>query len=436
MASSIGSRFKKAWDAFSDKDDFVWPNPDIGPAYGDRPDRRSVIFGSERTIISSIYNRIAIDVGMTVFEHVRTDTNDRYAETISSSLNQCLNIEANVDQTAFAFKVDAVYSMLEEGVVALVPVYTNVNTWKSDVFEVKELRCGKIVAWHPQYVDMLVYNENTGRREPLTMPKSAVAIIENPFYQVMNEPNSTLKRLVYKLGLLDDADARANSSKLDLIIQLPYTVKTEMQKKRAADRKKDIEMQLTGQNSKYGIAYIDATERVTQLNRPVENTLLGQINDLTNQLYSQLGIDATILNGTANAETMNNYYQRTVAPIIQAIREEMSRKWLSKTARSQHQTIMAFQDPFKYMTVTQIAQVVDTLSRNEVLAPNEFRTALGFKPLDDPAADETRNRNLIDVNAGEDTTMLPEETSETDVPEETEDLGDVPIGQMPISALM
>lgn len=422
--ASLTSRLRKAVNAFRDYDDFRWPNPDTGPTYGDRPDRRRVIFGSERTIITSIYSRIAIDVAMTVFEHVKTDANDRYSETINSYLNQCLNVEANIDQTAFAFKVDAVYSMLEEGVVALVPIDTNENVWESSSFDIYSLRTGKIVGWHPQCIDVQVYNEMTGRVEQITRPKSAVAIIENPFYAVMNEPNSTLKRLTYKLGLLDQADARANSTKLDLIIQLPYTIKNEMQKKRVADRKKDIEMQLTG--SKYGIAYIDATEHVTQLNRPVENTLMSQINDLTNQLYAQLGMDQTILNGTANADTMNNYYQRTIAPIIQVMKEEMARKWLTKTARSQHQTIMPFQDPFKYMTVTQIAQVVDTLSRNEVLAPNEFRTSLGFKPLSDPAADEARNRNLIDVNA----TGEPVEEPVSDTSSETENLADMPVSEI------
>lgn len=424
--ASIGSRFKKAVNAFMDTDDFQWPRGDIGPSYGDRPDRRRIIFGSERTIITSIYSRIAIDVAMTVFEHVKMDDNDRFKETINSSLNQCLNVESNVDQTAFAFKVDAVYSMLEEGVIALVPIETSKNVWTSDSFDIYSMRTGKIVGWHPEYIDVRVYNQLTGQVEQITRPKSAVAIIENPFYAVMNEPNSTLKRLVYKLGLLDDADAKANSSKLDLIVQLPYTIRNDMQKKRVAERKKDIEMQLTG--SKYGIAYIDATEHVTQLNRPIENTLMGQINDLTNQLYAQLGMDQTILNGTATSETMNNYYQRTIAPIIQAFREEMSRKWLTKTARTQHQTIMAFQDPFKYMTVTQIAQVVDTLSRNEVMAPNEFRTALGFKPLDDPTADEARNRNLIDVNA----TGEPAEEPVSDTSSETDNLADLPVTEVDV----
>lgn len=401
MSKSLGERFGMALrhgiDVFrnGEQDDFVWPDPrvDTGPGYGDRPDRRRTLFGGERTIISSIYTRIAIDVASTTFEHVKVDGNEFYKETVDSGLNRCLNVEANVDQSAFAFKVDMVYSLLDEGAVALVPTETDKVIRDGNTFDISSMRVGKIVGWHPRYVDLMVYNENTSRIEPLTLPKSSVAILENPFYSVMNEPNSTLKRLVYKLRLLDEADARANSTKLDLIIQLPYTVKTEMQKNRAAERKKDIEFQLTG--SKYGIAYLDATEKVTQLNRPVENKLLEQIQQLTDQLYSQLGLDASILNGTATAETMNNYYQRTVSAIVQTIKEELTRKFLSKTARSQGQRIMNFQDPFKYMTVNQIAQIVDTLSRNEVLTPNEFRVSLGYKPSSEPSANELRNKNLI-----------------------------------------
>ena len=434
MNESLGSRVKRAWNAFnSSEETYLYRVPaDTGPAYGRRPDRRRIITGSERTIISSIYNRIAVDVASTTFEHVRIDNQDRYLETINSGLNNCLNVEANVDESGFAFKVDAVISLLDEGCIALVPVDTKGNPLRTESYEILTMRVGKITGWHPKYVDIQLWDENRGTFRQVTLPKSMVAIIENPFYSVMNEPNSTLKRLVYKLGLLDDSDARANSTKLDLIIQLPYSVKTETQKKRAAERKNDIEMQLTG--SAYGIAYIDSTEHVTQLNRPVENTLSSQINDLTNQLYGQLGIDATILNGTADAETMNNYYQRTVSPIIQAIRDEMIRKFLSKTARSQHQTIMTFQDPFRYMTVTQIAQVVDTLSRNEVLTGNEFRTALGFKPSDEPSADELRNKNLIDPNADYGSSSAYD-TSSVD-PGSTEEVGtSTTVGDLPISQL-
>lgn len=430
----IGTRVKRAWDAFNAQEEMLISRTpiDYGPGYGRRPDRHRIISGSERTIISSIYNRIAVDVATTTFEHVRTDGEGRYLETIDSGLNNCLNIEANIDESGFAFKIDVIISLLDEGCVALVPVDTLGDPIKTNSYDILTMRVGKVVGWHPQHVDLEVFNEKRGQTQRVTLPKRMVAIVENPFYSVMNEPNSTLKRLVYKLGLLDDADARANSTKLDLIIQLPYSVKTETQKKRAADRKKDIEMQLTG--SPYGIAYIDSTEHVTQLNRPIENTLLGQINDLTNQLYGQLGLDQTILNGTATAETMNNYYQRTVAPIIQAIKDEMIRKFLTKTARTRNQTIMTFQDPFKYLTVTQIAQVVDTLSRNEVLTGNEFRTALGFKPSDEPSADELRNKNLIDPNADYGSSSAYD-TSSVD-PGSTEEVGtSTTVGDLPISQL-
>lgn len=398
MAGSIMSKLRHAWDAFNNRDELL-NNPgsiEIGPGYGDRPDRRRTITGGERTIISSIYTRIAIDVSSTRFEHVRMK-DDRYLETLKTGLNNCLSVEANCDQTGTALIFDAVMSMLDEGVVAIVPVDTTDNPLKTGSYDILSLRTAKIIGWHPRFIDVEIYNDKDGQKYQKTLPKSMVAIIENPFYAVMNEPNSTLKRLVYKLGMLDDADAKANSSKLDLIIQLPYTVKSEMQMQRAEKRKKDIEMQLTG--SKYGIAYLDATEKVTQLNRPIENNLLEQIKNLTSMLYSQLGLDETVLNGTATSETMNNYYNRTVAAFITAIKEELTRKFLTKTARSQGQTVMAFQDPFRYLTVVQIAGLVDSLSRNEVLTGNEFRTALGFKPSDDPSADELRNKNLIDPNA-------------------------------------
>lgn len=441
MSESLGARFGMALrhgiDVFKNGEGGSWyrTTTDIGPGYGDRPDRKRTLFGGERTIISSIYTRIAIDVASTTFEHVKVDGNEFYTETVDSGLNRCLNVEANVDQSAFAFKVDMVYSLLDEGAVALVPTETSKVIKDGNTFDIYSMRVGKIVGWHPRYVDLMVYRESTSRIEPLTLPKSSVAILENPFYSVMNEPNSTLKRLVYKLGLLDEADARANSTKLDLIIQLPYTVKTDMQKNRAAERKKDIEFQLTG--SKYGIAYLDATEKVTQLNRPVENKLLEQIQQLTDQLYSQLGLDASILNGTATAETMNNYYQRTVSAIVQTIKEELTRKFLSKTARSQGQRIMNFQDPFKYMTVNQIAQIVDTLSRNEVLTPNEFRVSLGYKPSSEPSANELRNKNLINPDdtfgepSGEEEVPV-EETGEEAPPEMDPN---TPFGQLPISQL-
>ena len=402
MGESFSSRLKHAWNAFNSKGDddelYYYPTADVGPSSGSRPDRHYVIPKSERTIIASIYTRIAIDVASTTFEHVRIDENDRYQETINSGLNNIMNVEANLDQSGFAFMLDVAYSLLEEGEVAVCPIDFNIDIRKEPVeaFKFTTARVGKITSWFPKHVKVRLYDENSGQFKEVVFPKANVAILENPFYSVMNESNSTLKRLVYKLELLDNADARTNSSKLDMIIQLPYTVKTQTQEKRAQSRKQSIENQLT--NSKYGIAYIDATEKVTQLNRSIENTLPEQIANLTNQLYSQLGIDETILNGTASADTMNNYYQRTVAAIIRVIKDEFIRKFISKTARSQRQTIMTFQDPFKYLTVVQISQLVDSLSRNEVLTGNEFRTALGFKPSDEPGADELRNKNLIDPN--------------------------------------
>lgn len=412
MAESFRSRLKNAWNAFSNKENEYQVSYDIGPGYSSRPDRHRIITGSERTIISSIYTRIAIDVASTSFEHVRMDDNDRYLETINSGLNNCLNVEANIDQTGVAFMLDVVISLLDEGCIAVIPTDTSANPELTSSYDIYSMRVGKIVNWYPRHVRVELYNENTGQRQQVTLSKSSVAIIENPFYSVMNEKNSTMNRLVYKLGLLDDADAKSVSSNLDMIIQLPYTVKTPTQEKRAEDRRKSIEAQLTG--SKYGIAYIDSTEKVTQLNRSLENNLLSQVEKLTNQLYSQLGMDETILNGTANSDTMNNYYQRTVAPIIKVIKDEFIRKFISKTARTQRQSIMTFQDPFRYMTVTQIANLVDPMSRNEVLTPNEFRTALGFKPSENPDSDELRNRNLIDVNTSQNNIDYGQEMSEED----------------------
>lgn len=399
--STFSGRLKNAWNAFRNNEDPEYQKTlsiDAGSgSWGVRPDHKVVISGRERTIISSIYTRIALDVASTDFKHVRVDENGRYSESIKSYLNDCLSVEANIDQSAFAFKLDIALSLLDEGCIAVVPVETIKNPLETSSYDITNMRVGKVVGWHPRYADIYLYNDLRGTYQTITLPKTSVAIIENPFYAVMNEKNSTMSRLIYKLGLLDSADAKNNSSNLDMIIQLPYQIKTSTQEKKAEMRRSSIETQLT--NSKYGIAYIDATEKVTQLNRSIENNLLPQINDLTKQLYTQLCIDETILNGTANSETMNNYYQRTVAPIIDSIKDEFVRKFLSKTARTQGQTIMTFQDPFRYMTVTAIAQMADTLSRNEILSPNEFRTALGFKPSDDESSDELRNRNLIDPNA-------------------------------------
>lgn len=400
------------WNTFDAESTKAYSGVNQGPMVTTSPARRRFFGGSERTIIASIYTRIAIDVASTSFEHVRTDENGRYLETIDSGLNNCLNVEANVDQTGFDLMLDFVYSILQEGQAALVPVDTTTDPTFTRSFDINTMRVGKVLAHHPRYVDLEVYNDQNGTRQQITMPKESVAIVQNPFYSVMNEPNSTLKRLVYKLGMLDQADERNNSADLNMIIQLPYTVKGELKTQRAKERLNDLTNQL--KNSQYGIGYIDATEKVTQLNRPVENNLLDQITDLTNQLYSQLSLDATVMNGTASDSTMNNYFQRTVSPLIQIIKAEMTRSFLTKTARSQHQTIMSFQDPFKYLTVVQIAQIVDVLSRNEVLTGNEFRTGLGFKPSSDPSADELRNKNLIDVNANDDSgdVEFTEESSE------------------------
>ena len=394
--SKVTDRFKNAWNAFLNSSTKTPRYQNLGVSSYVRPDRVQIISGSEQTIMASIINRIAVDVSLTKFEHVRTDDNYNYSESINSTLNDCLNVEANKDQTSQQFMIDLVTSMLDEGVIAVVPIDTSADIINNLSFDIYSIRVGKIINWYPNDVEVEIYNDRNGNKSQIILPKRSVAIIENPFYQVMNGTNSTLKRLIYKLGLLDQSDSKANSSKLDMVIQLPYTIKSDTQRNRAEDRKADIEAQLSG--SKYGIAYIDATEKITQLNRSVENALLPQIESLEKTLYAQLGIDSTILNGTATPETMNNYYNRVIVPIIRAIITEFNRKFLTKTARSQHQCIMSFQDPFRYLTVTQIANLVDSLSRNEVLTGNEFRQALGFKPSTEPSADELRNKNLIDMN--------------------------------------
>jgi phage portal protein len=395
--ASISDRFKNAWNALVDKQDNYSRNlNNYGAGSYYRPDRAMVISGSERTIMTSITNRISVDVSLTKFEHCRVDDNNNFSESIDSTLNECLKLEANKDQTSQQFMIDLISSMLEEGVVAVVPIDTSCSIINNNSFDIYSMRVAKIIEWYPDNIKVNVYNDRTGNKEDIILPKRSVAIIENPFYQVMNSPNSTLKRLTYKLSLLDQSDAKNNSSKLDMIIKLPYTIKSDSQKERAQERKANIEDQLN--NSKYGIAYIDATEQIIQLNRPIENALLPQIESLTKTLYDQLSMDATILNGTATADTMTNYYNRVVTPIINAVTLEFTRKFLTRTARSQKQAIMAFQKPFSYLTVTQIAGLVDSLSRNEVLTGNEFRQALGFKPSSEPSADELRNKNLIDMS--------------------------------------
>ena len=393
MANTIRERLQHAWNAFRSRDQANGSrNPEAGASYSYRPDRVRLALGNERSIIASVYTRIAIDVSSVSVQHVRLDQNGRFLKKEDSSLNDCLSIEANVDQTGRALLQDAVMSMFDEGVVAIVPTDTSINPAVSGSYDILSLRTGKIVEWFPSFVRVRVYNEKTGQREELVLPKSTVAIIENPLYAVMNEPNSTLKRLIYKLNLLDSLDEQASSGKLDLIIQLPYVIKSEARKAQAEARRKDIEVQLSG--SKYGIAYTDGTERITQLNRPAENNLMAQIEYLTSMLYGQLGLTESIFDGTADEKTMLNYYNRTVEPILAAITDEIKRKFLTKTARTQFQSIMYFRDPFKLVPVSELADIADKFTRNEVLSSNEIRGIIGFKPSNDPKADELRNKNL------------------------------------------
>ena len=387
----IGSRLKHAWNAFMNRDP-TEVDYDIGPAYYYRPDRPRLTRGNERSIVTAVYNRIALDVSDIDIRHVRLDENGRYIEDIDSGLNNCLTVEANIDQTGKAFIQDVVMSMLDEGCVAIVPVDTTLNPKVTGSYDINSMRTGKIVQWYPQHVKVNLYNDKTGRKEEVTLPKSMVAIVENPLYAVMNEPNSTLQRLIRKLNLLDYVDEQTGAGKLDLIIQLPYVIKSNARRQQAEDRRADIERQL--KDSKYGIAYTDGTERITQLNRPVENNLMKQIEYLTSMLYSQLGINQTVLDGTADEKTMLNYTNRSIGPIISAIVDEMKRKFLTKTARSQMQSIRYFKDPFKLVPVNEIAEISDKLTRNEIASSNEIRQIIGWKPSQDPAADELRNKNL------------------------------------------
>lgn len=389
---AIGERLMHAWNAFKNKDPTNTQYGAWHSSYGYRPDRPFLTLGNERSIVASIYNRIAIDVAQVEIHHVRTDQNGRYKAIIPSSLEECLTVSANKDQTGRDLIMDAVISLCDEGVIAIVPVDTSLDPAVSSSYEIQSLRIGKIVQWAPDYVQAHLYNDQTGEYEDVWCEKKSTAIVENPLYTVMNQPNSTLKRLIYKLNILDAIDKQSGSGKLDIIIQLPYTVRGELKQRQAEERRKNIEMQLT--ESKYGIAYIDATEHVTQLNRPAENNLMTQIEYLTNQLYSQLGIDETVFNGTATEQTMLNYYNRTTEPILSAIVGGMKRAFLTKTARTQGQSIMFFRDPFKLMPVSQVAEIADKLTRNEILSSNEMRAIIGYKPVDDPRADQLRNSNL------------------------------------------
>lgn len=396
MPDSLGSRLKHAWSAFRSREPTNVYVPNLGPGYSIRPDRTRLTIGNERSIIASIYNKIAIDVASVDLKHIRLDQNGRFQEVIPSGLNTCLSLEANIDQTARAFVQDIVLSMFDEGCIAVVPVDTTIDPTISGAFDIQTLRTGKITEWYPKHVRLNVYNEESGRREDIVLPKRSVAIIENPLYSIMNEPNSTLKRLVSKLNILDAIDSQSGSGKLDLIIQLPYVIKTDARKKQAEERRQDIADQLTG--SKYGIAYTDGTEKVTQLNRPVENNLMAQITYLTSMLYSQLGLTEAIFSGTADEKAMLNYFNRSIEPIIAAISDSMNRIFLTKTARTQGQIIQYFRDPFKFVPVSELATIADSFTRNEILSSNEIRSIINYKPSTEPGAEELRNKNLNSPN--------------------------------------
>lgn len=410
MEMSFGSRLRHAWNAFTGNEQINYR--DLGMSYSYRADRPRMSRGNERSIVTSVYNRIALDVAALSIQHIRLDENGRFLSVIEDGLNNCLTLEANIDQTSRSFLQDVVISMFDEGSVAIVPVETTTDPTVSGSYDIVSMRVGQILDWYPQHIRTRVYNEQMGRKEDIVLPKSAVAIIENPLYAVINEPNSTMQRLIRKLNLLDVIDEQSGAGKLDLIIQLPYVIKTEARRQQAENRRKDIESQLSG--SKYGIAYTDGTEHITQLNRSVNNNLMSQIEYLTSMLYSQLGITQSILDGTADEKTMLNYNNRTIEPIISAIVDEMKRKFLTKTARSQRQSISFFRDPFKLVPVDQMAEIADKFTRNEIMTSNEIRQVVGMKPSKDPNADELRNKNLSAPSGSEEQTEeIPPETDET-----------------------
>ena len=391
--NTILTRLKDAWNVFSGSDSVrSYHNNGLGYGSSYRPDRVRLTRGNERSIINAVYNRISIDAAKIELKHVKVDEEERYVETIDSSLNNCLTIEANIDQTGRAFRQDIYLSLLDEGSIAIVPVDTDVDPDYTSSVEILTMRVGKIVDWFPTAIKVELYNDRKGQKEEIIVPKTTVAIVENPFYSVMNEPNSILQRLIRKLNILDAIDEQSGAGKLDLIIQLPYVIKSEARRQQAEQRRKDIEEQLSG--SKYGIAYTDGTEHITQLNRAVENNLMKQIEFLTSMLFSQLGINQEILDGSAKEETMLNYQNRTIEPIVSAVVDEIKRKFLTKTARSQRQSIMSFRDPLKLVPVTQLAELADKFTRNEIVSSNEIRQAIGMKPSKDPAADELRNKNI------------------------------------------
>lgn len=389
-------RIQHGWNAFMNKDPTTYYR-DIGNSYSLRPDRVRFSRGNERSTVTAVFNRIALDVAAISIQHCRLDENGRFMEIIPSGLNNCLTLEANADQTGRAFIQDGVMSMFDEGCVALVPIDTTMNP-RNGAYDITTMRTGKVIEWYPKHVKVRVYNELTGEKADIVVPKKTTAIIENPLYAIMNEPNSTLQRLIRKLSLLDAIDEQSGSGKLDMIIQLPYVIKTDARRQQAEQRRKDIETQLAG--SKFGIAYTDGAERITQLNRPLDNNLMKQIEYLTSMLYSQLGITQSILDGTADEQTLLNYHSRTIEPIVSAFVDEMKRKFLTKTARTQHQSILFFRDPFKLVPVSNVAEIADKFTRNEIMTSNEFRQVIGMKPSDDPKADQLVNSNISQPNEG------------------------------------
>ena len=391
MAETIGSRLRKAWNVFTQRNQ-NGDYRDYGVGYGYRPDRLRMTRGNERTIVTSIYNRIALDVSSISIRHVQLDDDGRFESERNTKLNECLSLSANIDQTGRAFIQDVVLSMFDEGCVAIVPIDTERDYFDGPVRDILSMRTGQVIEWYPRHAKVRVYNDRTGRKEDVVFPKDKIAIIENPYYAVMNQPNSMVQRLIRKLALLDAIDEQTSSGKLDLIIQLPYVVKNQMRKEQAEQRRRDIEAQLTG--SRYGIAYTDGTERITQLNRPVENNLLKQIEYLTNMVFGQIGVTQAILDGTADEQTMLNYDNRIVEPVVSVIADSMKRAFLTPTARSQKQSIMYFRDPFRLVPVSQVAEIADKFTRNEIMTSNEIRQEVGLKPSKDPKADELRNSNL------------------------------------------
>ena len=434
----FGDRLKHAWNAFRGRDQERIIHQDLGAGYYDRPDRVRLRFGSERSILASIFTRIAIDTSAVKIQHAKLDKDDRFIDTVDSGLNYCLNVEANVDQTARAFRQDLVMTMLDEGVAAAVPVDTTFNPADTGSYDIKTMRVAKVVEWRPQHVRLELYNDRSGQKEPIWLPKTQVAIIENPLYAVMNEPISTLKRLIHKLNLLDSSDEQNLSGKLDLIIQLPYPIKTEMRRQEAEKRRKDVETQLSLSQNKYGVAYLDGTEKITQLNRTVENKLMDQIEYLTSMLYSQLGMTKEVFEGTADERVMLNYISRTIEPIVSAIADEFNRKFLTKTARSQHQRVMYFNDIFRLATVDSLTANGSQLVMSEVITKNELRQRMGYKPVDDQNADQLMNPN---INPRVDGGMVPAGGEEAGLGEGTEsqyeeDSGGTTLAEMKVSDIL